>query len=294
LFFLYFYSEYSTKAFPAQVIYNKENGDIISWGDGTRKTDVTKSVKISTNEEYLENLLDEINRIYKKGEKNWDEKDGRILQVVGKVLQILVEQAKEKLTRQLQQSQQKTHKLPNNFHYVFITPSEENNTGIREKIFRPAFIATNLISKEDHLNRVLFFSTLETSVHHIESVLADRCYFTNKDFFNIGRDFQKMGVKYLICEILVYGEGLLSLKCNAFEFANFLPVDSNFTGLTPLISNSVPLSFALHKTAKSNLSNLLKDKGFEKKYWENEMELEKIMNAMMEYFEKHIKVKDYY
>lgn len=242
----------------------------------------------------MENIINELNQIQKKDEKEWDKKDKCIWQVFGKILQILGRQVLEKLTSQLQQSQQNVHKISKTFHYAFITPSKANSTRIRERVFRPVFIAANLIKKEDNLNRLLFFSTLERSVRHIKSVPANRCYFTNKVFFNIGRNFQRIGAQYLVCEVLVYGEGLLSLKCDAFNFSNFLPVDSHVTGLGPLISSSILHSFPIQKIAKNNLSNLIKDKGCEKQCWENEIELEKFMNTIMEYFETFVKVNHYF
>lgn len=58
------------------------------------------------------------------------------------------------------------------FHYMFVAPSQWDHKE-REDFFRPIFVQSGLISKNDHEDRLLFLSDLEVIFY----------YFQRNDYF---------------------------------------------------------------------------------------------------------------
>ncbi|GAA5815479.1 hypothetical protein MFLAVUS_008991 [Mucor flavus] len=77
----------------------------------------------------------------------------------------LMKAVSDYLPRAIQNTMEKKKKLEiesfDLFHYAFIVPSEWEEE-MREDIVRPIFVQSGLISNEDHQDRLLFFSDIES------------------------------------------------------------------------------------------------------------------------------------
>ncbi|KAI9259809.1 hypothetical protein EDC94DRAFT_154203 [Helicostylum pulchrum] len=76
------------------------------------------------------------------------------------------------------------------FHYAFIVPSEWEEE-IRDDIIRPIFVQSGLISNEDHQDRLLFFSDIESMFHLFSFERGD-----NTILCRITPDKRKIDIKF--------------------------------------------------------------------------------------------------
>ncbi|GAA5800231.1 hypothetical protein HPULCUR_005656 [Helicostylum pulchrum] len=83
----------------------------------------------------------------------WDEEDTFLIKAVSDYLPLAIDYTMKKMYLEKESIDL--------FHYAFIIPSEWEEE-IRDDIIRPIFVQSGLISNEDHQDRLLFFSDIES------------------------------------------------------------------------------------------------------------------------------------
>ncbi|KAI8087299.1 hypothetical protein BDF21DRAFT_226510 [Thamnidium elegans] len=106
----------------ACITYDKQKMNVLSWGDEDFESD-------SENDVHIDKFKERLYQVFKKVKELIEEADERIKDV-------------EEL------------------HHIFIIPSEWEEE-MREVLLRPLFVQADLISKDDHKDRLLFCSELE-------------------------------------------------------------------------------------------------------------------------------------
>lgn len=132
-------------------------------------------------------------------------------------------------------------------HYVFIIPSHWKES-IRQETIRPIFIESDLITVEDHPDRLLFYTDLESVYYNLQKDPVTGNTFKNGQKLVFCR-FSAAGKK----EILVKLDLIQSEKNNIFDFSDSM--------LFPKVVNSVSLPFS-EKSIKEPLKELIKRKLF--------------------------------
>jgi hypothetical protein len=281
---------YKPTSVPAEVIYNKEKEIISSWGEHCKN----KLDKVRGDERYMDEFLSELHRIFLKSDSDWNENDTLILKVVANFLQLLANVATEEITKQQRNARGFDESV--NFHFVFVLPNQ-CAYDFSDKIIRPIFIASGLISETDHLNRLLVFTELDCSLQQLFRSPHSYYYcFTNDKHFNAKRDLKK-GAPYLLCNFdVTVADGLFVLSSDAFEFQSSLAAGDSFdTGLIPKPFVSTIPKISFDKRVETSLLNLLNSKeDFDENQGSLQEEgiLENIILIMMRYLKDRNKVKD--
>ncbi|KAI9364785.1 hypothetical protein BD770DRAFT_153605 [Pilaira anomala] len=132
------------------------------------------------------------------------------------------------------------------FHYMFVAPSEWDYKE-REDFFRPIFVQSGLISKDDHKDRLLFLSDLEAIFYH----------FQRNDSF-IKKEFFKRWQRSLMCRISATQYNNLSMKLDLIEtqYSSFDIANSMFY---PRVVYSTSFSVT-SKDIKNNLKTFIEAK----------------------------------
>lgn len=94
-----------------------------------------------------------IYQLFKKSKDSKDQEDIFLLTAVSDLIRLFVEEL-------MKESKEKI-KDNDALHYVFIVPSEWEEE-VREVCIRPIFVQANLISEDDHQDRLLFCSDIES------------------------------------------------------------------------------------------------------------------------------------
>ncbi|GAA5804838.1 hypothetical protein HPULCUR_010346 [Helicostylum pulchrum] len=100
-----------------------------------------------------ENFRDMLYNLYKKGRASWDDEDKLLMKTISAYLPTAVKKAMKGAKLKVESFDL--------FHYAFIVPSEWEEE-IRDDIIRPIFVQSSLISNEDHKDRLLFLSDIES------------------------------------------------------------------------------------------------------------------------------------
>ncbi|GAA5804199.1 hypothetical protein HPULCUR_009686 [Helicostylum pulchrum] len=101
----------------------------------------------------IKSFRDKLYALFKKDKETWDEENIFLMKAVSDYLPLTMEKLKEILNLE--------NESIDLFHYAFIVPSEWEEE-IRDDIIRPIFVKSGLISNEDHQDRLLFFSDIES------------------------------------------------------------------------------------------------------------------------------------
>ncbi|KAG2236214.1 hypothetical protein INT48_008574 [Thamnidium elegans] len=102
-------------------------------------------------------------QLFEKGKDNWDQDDLFTLTAASDFFRLCV----EKLIKYTKGEIKDNGAL----HYALVVPSEWEEE-IREVLIRPIFVQANLISKDDHQDRLLFFSDIESIFYYISEPTA--------------------------------------------------------------------------------------------------------------------------
>ncbi|KAI9252244.1 hypothetical protein EDC94DRAFT_281682 [Helicostylum pulchrum] len=97
-------------------------------------------------------------RLFKKGKDNWNRNDLIWLRALSDFLRLCV--------KELIDDPKKKIKDNGSLHYAFIVPSEWEED-IREVLIRPMFVKANLVSKDDHPDRLLFCTDVESIYYYV-------------------------------------------------------------------------------------------------------------------------------
>lgn len=169
--------------------------------------------------------MDKLYYIFKKGKSNRDENDEFLLQAISDFLRLQLSNSVE--YREI------SNKNPNAFHYVFIVPSEWSDE-IREDLIRPIFVRSKIISEEDHKDRLLFFTDLESTF----------CFLQNKTYAKVKGATQvfKKGEQVVLCRAGFHRNGTLSVKLDLIEPQQSLVDDVYDATLFPKVLQSIAVS----------------------------------------------------
>ncbi|KAI9273930.1 hypothetical protein EDC94DRAFT_113843 [Helicostylum pulchrum] len=196
------------------ITYDKQKSKVSSWGR-KRDSEDEDTVQIDISEKRL-------HRLFKKGKDSWNQDDLFFFKAVSDFLYLSVKELMRQENRGLNQV-----KNTDALHYVFVVPSEWEEE-IREVLIRPIFVQANLISKDDHKDRLLFRTDIESIYYYVTQYQHDNL---------------KLSRNSIIGVIDVVEESKVSIKLNSiltgnpiFDFSNSLLfpklVASNSTFLT--------------------------------------------------------------
>lgn len=108
----------------------------------------------------VENFYDKIYYLFKKDSDTWDEEDQFLLKAISDFMSLKAKDMTEDGVMFVESLGE--------LHYVFVVPSEWE-TEIREKMIRPIFIQSGLLLKDDHPDRLLFLSDLESIFYYTQN-----------------------------------------------------------------------------------------------------------------------------
>ncbi|KAI7893201.1 uncharacterized protein EV154DRAFT_160811 [Mucor mucedo] len=216
----------------ACISYNKE-GKCVSWGNESYDS------LNNTNQTHVSNFYAELELIQDK--KIHDDKDRFFIDSVSEYLMLLLNDRKEALEKQIGNPRI-------SFHYVFIVPTKWDFS-IRENVLRPIFTQAKLISKQDHENKLLFFTQLESVFQLIQSKEYRKKHSTIEKF--------KQGSQHIICRISI-GQDTLSATVDVTQ-AEYSTVEIADATLVPRLLHSVDISMCNDGT-KNAMKNYLQHK----------------------------------
>lgn len=187
------------------IIYNKEKTEPLFWEiPYSSKNKLEKQLdQIKQNNEdciQIENSVEKLYTAYQKGKCNWDEDD------------IFLEKAVSDLLRLVIHNMVKTQKKPidsfDALHYVCVVPSVWDEK-IREELLRPIFIQSGVISENDHKNRLLFFSDIESTFYRMQDEYSDPKIPFSENF--------KVGDHKIICRVNSLKNDTISIHLDLVE-----------------------------------------------------------------------------
>ncbi|KAI9274060.1 hypothetical protein EDC94DRAFT_672982 [Helicostylum pulchrum] len=164
-----------------------------------------------------------LHRLFKKGKASWNQDDLFLFKAVSDYIGLTVEKLLKKVDEDTKQV-----KDTDALHYVFDVPSEWEEE-IRDVLVRPIFVRANLISEDDHKDKLLFYTDIESFYYHI---IRDRYPIV-----------PMLARNTIIDRISLVKESKMSIKLDSiltgnplFDFSNSLlfpkPVASNSSFLT--------------------------------------------------------------
>ncbi|GAA5798473.1 hypothetical protein HPULCUR_003877 [Helicostylum pulchrum] len=210
------------------ITYDKRKSKVLSWGiyHGYEDED---TVQIDISEERL-------HRLFKKGKDSWDQDDKFLFKAVSDYIRLSVENLMEKENRRLKQV-----KDTDALHYVFVVPSEWEEE-IREVLIRPIFVRANLISKDDHKDRLLFCTDIEAFYYDI-----------TRNQYPVG---PMLARNTIIGRIVVVEESKMSIKLDSILIGNPLFNFSNSLLFPKLVASNS--SFLTTNDVKNGIREFIK------------------------------------
>ncbi|KAI8047196.1 hypothetical protein BDF21DRAFT_210873 [Thamnidium elegans] len=123
----------------------------MTWGGQSVRNNKQDTVRIDVSREKLYQL-------FEKGKDSWDQDDIFMLTAVSDFIRLSIKELIKRLEGEIKDS--------GALHYVLVVPSEWEEE-IREVLIRPIFVQANLISKDDHQDRLLFCSDVESIYYYL-------------------------------------------------------------------------------------------------------------------------------
>ncbi|KAI8067297.1 hypothetical protein BDF21DRAFT_454688 [Thamnidium elegans] len=192
------------------ITYDKNKSNALSWGYDSVDDNEEDTVQIDVSREKLYQL-------FEKGKNSWDQDDIFTLTAVSDFIRLFV----EKLIKDSEEI-----KDSGALHYILVVPSEWEEE-IREVLIRPIFVQANLISKDDHQDRLLFCSDIESLCYFLSN--PENGYFT------------KMTRNTILGRIVAVEENQVSIKLDLILIGNPL-FDFSGSVTRPKIMNSNAVS----------------------------------------------------
>lgn len=114
-------------------------------------------------------LEEKIYTLFKRPKYKWDQDDIFMFRAISEFIRL---SAKE-----MMKHEETTEGVNNNdsLHYVFIVPSEWEEE-IRESLIRPMFVQAGLIAFENHKDRLLFCSDIESIYYYLTDPTKDSSF----------------------------------------------------------------------------------------------------------------------
>ncbi|KAI8058903.1 hypothetical protein BDF21DRAFT_403529 [Thamnidium elegans] len=204
-----YYSNSYTE-YDSCITYDKHRSNVLSWGDQNVDDNKQDTVQIDVSREKLYQL-------FNKGKDSWDQDDLFTLKAVSDFIRLLIEKL-IKDSREIKES--------GALHYVFVVPLEWEEE-IREVLIRPIFVQANLISKDDHQDRLLFCSEIESAYYYLSDP-KNNC-------------FTEMTRNTILGRIVAVEENQVSIKLDLISIGNPL-FDFSGSVTRPKIMNSNAMS----------------------------------------------------
>ncbi|KAI8067207.1 hypothetical protein BDF21DRAFT_111132 [Thamnidium elegans] len=193
------------------ITYDKNKSNVLSWGDESVDNNEQDTVQIDVS-------IEKLHQIFKKGKDSWDQDDLFTLTAVSDFIRLSVEALIKKLKGVIKDS--------GALHYVLLVPSEWEEE-IREVLIRPIFVQANLISKDDHQDRLLFCSEIESAYYYLSDP-KNNC-------------FTEMTRNTILGRIVAVEENQVSIKLDLILIGNPL-FDFSDSITRPKIMNSKEMS----------------------------------------------------
>ncbi|GAA5815466.1 hypothetical protein MFLAVUS_008978 [Mucor flavus] len=167
-------------------------GSSISYNrDRTEVNDFGKDCDEEAEDNVLiDNFCDGLYSLFKKDKKAWDDEDKFLMKAVSDYLPRAIKKAMRETKLNIESFDL--------FHYAFIVPSEWEEE-MREDIIRPIFVQSGLISNEDHKDRLLFFSDIESLCYGLKAKNGQTYSFErgqNTILCRLSPDEKKVVVKF--------------------------------------------------------------------------------------------------
>ncbi|KAI9258417.1 hypothetical protein EDC94DRAFT_613720 [Helicostylum pulchrum] len=124
--------------------------------------------------------------------------------------------------------QDETLKRPENtdaLHYVFVVPSEWEEE-IREVLIRPIFVQANLISKDDHKDRLLFCTDVESTYYYATQCLSEDIKLSRNTITGVITIVEESKVSIKLDSLLI-GNPLFDFS-NSLLFPKLVASNSSF------------------------------------------------------------------
>ncbi|KAI8080403.1 hypothetical protein BDF21DRAFT_31102 [Thamnidium elegans] len=221
---------WSTK--DACINYNKQKTKVLSWGRAS--FELRSHIRIS-------NFKDGLYRISEKEKIDWNEDDIFFIKAVSDYINLMVTEFIE-MMEPMESFATKVASLCR-LHYIFIVPSDWREE-IREELIRPIFIKANLISPEDHKDRLLFFSDVECLCSYLNHHIPNKRYL-------------KKAQNTILCRIIPSGRNTALIKLDLISTMN--PTFNFFdSSLYPKVVRSDSLLITSDEIKKSLKNKLLK------------------------------------
>ncbi|KAI8056478.1 hypothetical protein BDF21DRAFT_430903 [Thamnidium elegans] len=236
----------------ACITYDKEKSRILDWG---RRLEPSQDVI------HVDNFMDELYRIFKKGKDNRDQHDLFLLRAISDFIRLSLNDSN--MGRKIPKEN------PSGFHYVFVIPSEWEYE-MREEMIRPLFIQSKVITEEDHSDRLLFLTDLES----IFCLLGHPKYMFRQDI----KEVLKHGEQSIMCRATTHRQDTLSIKLDLVE-AQYSHLKIANPTLFPRIKSSTATTITLD-SVKSSIGIFLKSEVFFNQVNTNQ---EKIIGIMVDY-----------
>ncbi|KAG2233263.1 hypothetical protein INT48_001712 [Thamnidium elegans] len=139
------------------ITYDKHKLNVLSWGDQSVDDNEEDTVQIDVSGKKLYQL-------FENGKDRWDQDDLFTLTAVSDFIRLYVEKLIEDSKGEIKDS--------GALHYVLVVPSEWEEE-IREVLIRPIFVQANLISKDEHQDRLLFCSEIESVYYYLSDYFTE-------------------------------------------------------------------------------------------------------------------------
>ncbi|KAG2236272.1 hypothetical protein INT48_008632 [Thamnidium elegans] len=214
-----------------RIIYNKERTKILNWGDAYYENEDKDVVQV-------ENFRDELYNIFKTENNQWDEDDKFLLLAVSDFIHCTVKATME------------SHKTEittmNAIHYAFVIPSVWDEY-IAKVMIRSIFIQSNLISKDDNNDRLLFFTDLESIFYGFDELNHQGYSF-------------KRGQNTILSQLSLFENSTVSVKLDLLSTMN-TRFDFDDSKLFPKVVRSMSLVFTF-EDIKDSIKSFFESKLF--------------------------------
>ncbi|KAG2237963.1 hypothetical protein INT48_002524 [Thamnidium elegans] len=197
------------------IIYDKEKENILSWGDDQFACDNKDNIRI-------DRFLEKLYQLYKTDKESWSQDNLFLLKTVSNFMHLSVKELREYLDEEI--------KDKDLLHYIFVIPSEWEEE-IREVLLRPMFVQAGLISKDDHKDRLLFCSDLESLFYLIVDTIKDKISLNP-------------GKSTILCRNTLMEENKILIKLDLVSIVNLM-FDFSGAVLYSKIVRSNSLSFTI-------------------------------------------------
>ncbi|GAA5812921.1 hypothetical protein MFLAVUS_006382 [Mucor flavus] len=171
------------------ISYNNDKTDIKALGE-----DCYEESEESEDSILVDNFYDKLHDLFKKDETTRDKEDDFLMKALSDYLPLAVANTIEKNELEIENLDL--------FHYALIVPSEWEEE-MREDIIRPIFVQSGLISNEDHQDRLLFFSDIESIYYELKDENDQPYSFErgqNTILCRLSPDEEKIVVKFDLIE----------------------------------------------------------------------------------------------